>query len=482
MQRSLFLFLFMFAICSLTTQAQDTTHTERKKVRYLKRLEKKNERYVQHLEKKTRKLLVSLSAKESKLIASADSTHRDSSITKNNFTSLSNSFDKGYSELGRSPQTINSSALTLGNVPEKLDARIQSYLKQQITTSAYLNDTSCSTCKKLKKEEAKAQKVLSETSKKLEYLKSIQDKIKQRQNMLQGYFGDMPQYASQLEGMEKNCFYFTQGMNGFTSIFTSSAAGVENSMMQNLNMSKGFANFSSSLKIAQIPGMGLNSGAAPNLNGYQTIPQVQSMLPQNAQGISVDQKNALVQNMQNSMTKFSSMRLKHPEIGAFKDKPKFKVNPFKGLPLRQRLVFGKEFQMHPRTAFTPVTMDIGATLGFKLTARVTPLIGVAYKLGMGQAIQNMQLSAQGIIVRGGFDTKLIYGFSLRCLYEETLKTNLIYINEKQSKTPEPSFIIGLMNKISIGKKASSTFMLGYDFLYMSHYPVASPWVVRIGFQ
>jgi hypothetical protein len=476
------LLCFLVIIPAPIVRAQDTTHTESKKVRYLRKLEKKNERYVKVQEKKTRKLLASLSAKEKKLLHSADSLPMDSTIRKGSFSTIGDQFGKDYSAYSQKINAAQAPVLRLNTIPANMNAGVQNYLKRQVTTSAFLNDTTCKTCGKLKKEEAKAQQNLSKTSQKLEYIQGVQDQIKKRQETLQGYFGPMPQYASQLQGIGKSCFYFNQGMSGFSSIFTSPAAGVENSMMQSLSFNKSYATFAENLKTSQIPGLDASSFTSPDLKGYQTRVQVQALLPQNTPGITAEQKSTLISNMQTSLSKFQSLRDKNPSIACLKDKPNFKPNPYKSLPLRQRITFGKDFQMHPRSKYYPVTADIGINLGFKLTARFSPIVGAAYKLGLGPALQNMSLSDQGIVLRGGLDGKLCYGFSLQGLFEETIRTNLVQVNETLSKRVEPALILGLVNKVKIGKKTSSSFMFGYDFLYNKHTPVTSPWVIRIGFQ
>ena len=462
--------------------AQDTIHSEGKKVRYLKRLEKKNEHYVKIQEKKTRKLLADLCSKEKKLFSIPDSGRSDSSIRKNSFADMSSELNRDYSLLSEKATKSASPAPGISTIPANLDAGVRNYISRQITTTAYLNDTSCKTCASLKKEDAKARQILAKTEQKLEYLKSVQDKIKKRQDMLQGYFGTMPQYAGRLKEIEKSCFYFNQGMSGFSSMFTNPAAGVENNILKSLAFNKSYASFAAGMKLPPVPGFDAGSLTTPDLKGYQTREQVQALLPQNTAGISPEKKAALISNMQNSLTKFQGLRDKNPSVSALKDKPHFKPNPYRGLPLRQRIVFSKDFQIHARTNYYPVTADLGANLGFKLTERFSPLAGIAFKAGLGQTLQKPEFSNEGITIRSGVDAKLCYGFSLQGLFEETWRTHVVQVNESLSRSPEPAFILALVSKAKLGKKGSSSFMFGYDFLYNRHVPVTSPWVMRIGFQ
>jgi hypothetical protein len=227
----------------------------------------------------------------------------------------------------------------------------------------------------------------------------------------------------------------------------------------------------------------LSTGAVPDMSGYQTKAQVQAMLPQNAPGIAADVKTQLLSNMQSSFTKFTALRDVKPELSMLKDKPDFKVNPYKGMPLRKRLVPGYTFQPQVKKLNEPFMIDLGVTLGFKLTERFTPMIGGSTKTGLGKDIHHLAFTYQGILAKAGFDTRLFYGFSIQTWYEvgwRPLPDKLM--TDRLPHYPEPSLIAGICNTYKISKKINGTLMIGYDFFYKKHTPYTSPWVIRMGWQ
>jgi DNA-binding protein H-NS len=477
----------LFSIISFISFSQEAI-SERRKVRYLKKIERKNDRYVKQQEKKTHKLLANLSAKEEALYKTLDSTKVDSALVKNSFSKIEERFAKEditpEAALAKLSQPVSiDKSISINNIPENLNGDIKDYLKQQITTSAFLADTNCTTCKKLKEQTAKAKQNIEKTSEKLDRLKSVQDDIKKHQETLKSYGVTTPELAGKLKDIDKSCYYYTQGVNGFKDMYTNPAKGIESSMLKNLSFNKDFKIFQTQFTALPFSTSGLTGNAMPDMTGYQTKAQVQAMLPQNAQGISADAKAQLINNMQSGLMKFTELRDEKPDLSMLKDKPKFKMNPFKGIPLRKRLVPGFTFQPQVKKLNEPFVIDLGATLGFKLTERLTPMVGVTTKTGFGKDIHQLAFSYEGIVAKAGLDTKLCYGFSFQAWYEATWRPYSAYIAEGHlGNYPQPSLIAGICNTYKISKKVNGTFMIGYDFFYTKHTPYTSPWVIRLGWQ
>jgi hypothetical protein len=483
------LVLFLFLLIAGFQAFSQSSVSERKKVRYLKKLERKNDRYVKQQEKKTHKLLADLSAKERALYDSIDSTKMDSTLIKNNFSKIEDRFAKedispeAVMTMLSHPVSIDKS-IWVNNIPENLSGDIKDYLKQQITTAAFLADTNCATCEKLKDQTAKTKQNIAKTSAKLDRLKAVQEDIKKHQETLKNFGVSTPELADKLKDIDKSCYYYTQGQNGFKDLFTNPAKGIESSMLKNLSFNRDFKIFQTQFTTLPFPTSALSGSAMPDLTGYQTKAQVQAMLPQNAPGINADVKAQLINNMQSGLTKFTELRDEKPELSMLKDKPNFKVNPFKGIPLRKRLVPGFTFQPEIKKLNEPFIIDLGATLGFKLTERLTPMIGVTTKTGLGKDIHHLAFSYEGVVVKAGLDTKLCYGFSFQGWYEATWKPYPAYLRAEDHPVnyPQPSLIAGICNTYKISKKVNGTFMIGYDFFYNKHTPYTSPWVIRLGWQ
>jgi hypothetical protein len=479
---------FLFLFLGLLGIAQERPISEKKKLRYLRKIERKNDRYAKQQEKKTHRLLSSLSEKEKALYEQIDSTKKDTTFMKNSFSKIEeqlskeeNSPEQVLSKLSQ-PVSIGASIST-ASIAENLTGGVKDYLMQQLTTASFLEDTTCTTCVKLKKQAAKAKENIAKTSEKLEKLKAAQENIKKRQETLKAYGVSTPELAGKIKEIDKSCFYYNQGMNGFKDLYTSPTKGIESSLLKQLSFSKDFKLFQGQFNALPISVPAFSGATAPDMTGYQTKAQVQAMLPQNAQGISPDVKSQLIANMQNGLQQFNQLREEQPDLTMFKEKPDFKVNPYKGLPLRKRLVPGYTFQPQVKKINEPFTIDIGATLGFKLVERLTPMIGASTKVGFGKDIRHIAFSYEGVVARAGFDTKLIYGFSFQGWYEATWKANrYLSAEDKMSNSPEPSLIAGICNTYKISKTLKGTFMVGYDFFYNKHSPHTSPWVIRMGWQ
>jgi hypothetical protein len=463
--------------------------SQRRKMRYLKRIERKNDRYVKQQEKKTHKLLANLTKKEQALYEGIDSSKLDSSLVKGNFSKIEKHFSElDYQDPGTllnkasKPNALQTSLSTAG-ISEKLSGDLKDYLRRQLLTSSFLSDSSCSNCGKLKEQAAKAKQNIATTSQKLERLKSVEADIKKHQETLKSYGVNMPEWTSKLKAINKDCYYHTQGLKGFEDLYTNPAKGIESSLLKKLSFSKDFKLFQTNFNALPVSMPALSGAVAPDMTGYQTKVQVQAMLPQNAAGITPEIKSQLLSNLQSSITKFTELRDEKPDVSMLKDKPDFKVNPYKGLPLRKRFVPGFTFQPQLKKLNEPITIDLGATLGFKLTKQLTPMIGGSTKLGLGKDIHHLAFSYQGVVAKAGFDTKLIYGFSVQGWYESTWRPLPDqFSGDKMPNYPEPSFIAGICNTYKISKKVNGTLMIGYDFFYEKHTPVRTPWVIRMGWQ
>jgi predicted nucleic acid-binding Zn-ribbon protein len=474
-----------FVLIGATTYAQKNSISERKKLRYLRKIERKNDQYVKKQERMTKKLLTNLSNKERSFLSTSDSLRPDSSLVKNSFSKIADRLDE---ELAKPEETVTKLSQPFNlqksiTISENLGGDVKDYLNKQLLTTSYLTDSSCVTCQKLKNHSQKAKHRIEKTSKKLERLREVQADIQKQQETLKSYGVKTPELAGKIKEIDKSCYYYKQGMNGFKDLYTSPAKGIESSLLKKLSFSKDFKLFQKSFNALPVSLPALSGAVAPDMTGYQTKAQVQAMLPQNAAGITPEVKSQLLSNLQSSLTKFTELRDEKPDLSMLKDQPDFKINPYKGMPLQKRLVPSFTFQPQLKKLNEPITIDLGATLGFKLTERLTPMIGASTKLGLGNDIHHLAFSYQGVVAKAGVDAKLIYGFSMQGWYEATWRPlpGQLY-RDQIPNYPEPSLIAGVCNTYKISKKVNGTLMIGYDFFYKKHTPVRTPWVIRMGWQ
>lgn len=469
--------------------SQENAISNNKKMRYLRKIERKNDRFVRKQEKETQRVLSKLSKQENTLYGDADSIKLDSTFVKTNFLALKQRFSQALDKdpevllTGLSKPVFKSKIISVSSISENLSGDIKDYLSEQLTVSSFFSDSACATCTELKAQSEKTKQNITKTSEKLERIKSIQAQIRKHQETLKNYGVKTSEWTSKIKGIEKTSYYYNQGINGFKDMYTNPTKGIESSLLKKLSFSKDFKLFQNQLNTLASNIPSLATGSMPNMSGYQTKVQVQAMLPQNASGITQDMKTQLLANMQNALTQFTELKEQKPDLSMLKDKPDFKVNPYKGLPLKKRLVPGFTFQPQIKKLNEPFITDLGATLGFKLTQRLTPMIGLSTKVGLGKDIYHIAFTYQGIVAKAGFDSKLVYGFSIQSWYEATWRPLPGQVTiDHIPNYPQPSLIIGICNTYRISKKVNGTFLIGYNFFYNKQIPYSSPWVLRMGWQ
>ena len=194
MHKFIFLVFSCVLILNIHGYSQATRISENKKNRYLKKIEKKNTRYVKQEEKKLRKLLTTLSSKEKKL-PRIDSIAINKNVSTNTFSKINERLNN-YCNPPEKLTNTSTQQLSPNAISPTIDAEIKNYLRQQIATSHFLNDTTCKTCEKLKKQTTKTQITIAATSQQLERLKVIENDIKKHQETLKNYYANTPELSS----------------------------------------------------------------------------------------------------------------------------------------------------------------------------------------------------------------------------------------------------------------------------------------------
>lgn len=122
-----------FMLLCIQLKAHEPSISERKKIRYLQKIERKNQRFVKNQEQKTVKILETLSAKEKALYNKMDSISIDSSVIKNGFSKIEESFTKSIDDpesiLGKSSQ-LESFQKTISISTDNLTGDIKNYLSR----------------------------------------------------------------------------------------------------------------------------------------------------------------------------------------------------------------------------------------------------------------------------------------------------------------------------------------------------------------
>lgn len=113
-----------------------------------------------------------------------DSTKWDSSLVKTSYSVLQQHFSKVsdkepevlLTELSK--PVFTSPTTQVNSISDNLSGELKDYLKQQLTFSTYLADSSCRSCAKLKTQTEKVQQNISKHPPRLERLRNIQADMK----------------------------------------------------------------------------------------------------------------------------------------------------------------------------------------------------------------------------------------------------------------------------------------------------------------
>ncbi len=159
----------------------------------------------------------------------------------------------------------------------------------------------------------------------------------------------------------------------------------------------------------------------------------------------------------------------------------------------QRLQFGFNTQSQSNNALLPSIADVAITLGYKINNNLTAGTGTAFKLGMGNGINDIRFTFQGLGLRSFVEGKLptllpVVGENLYLSanyefnYLPTVNQAIALSNLKINwNNWQPSGLIGLTKKIKAGKKTLRTQIL-YNLNYKQQIPLTSPIFFRVGWE
>ncbi|WP_316835063.1 hypothetical protein [Pedobacter nutrimenti] len=344
----------------------------------------------------------------------------------------------------------------------------------------------------------------------------IDDLIKQRTGNLEQLA--VGQNISGLQSIQKNVYYAQEKMKAFKKL----ADDPDEAEEEALEYLQGTEGFSQYLNGNQDAFGGLsNNATAEDLQrmGYQTKSQVNAMLQQKLGNNLSAVQQQMAQQVQDYSEKLNEItgkvseakkgiaeakqtineakqtkdKLKHIE------KPAFQKNPERGKPVSQRLETQYNFQTSRAGTdeLRPAMLELGASVAFKHTPRLSYGIGISLSTGLGRNWQNIRLTYEGVSARAFADWKALYGFSLQAGYERTFRpADRPYLPEHQNNpTPtqppannalkdafggqQQAAYVGIMKRYRINSKVSGTFLIGYNCLWQQE-ALRSPFLIRFG--
>ncbi len=331
---------------------------------------------------------------------------------------------------------------------------------------------------------------------------NIGNLITQRTNTLKNIQAQNKGKVGGFTGIDKRVFYTKQKIKAFKSI-SEEPSKAEEAAYEILQGHAGFEEQLASMNNQGMQSLAAKGASASELEkmGYQTKKQMQAQMQQkfgnNLSGVQ-QQMSSQITDYQEKIkdgkgaivaikeTKQTAKQIRHI------DKPTFKVNPMRGMPLRQRIEQQYNWQM-TRASIDgkPAMFQLAATAGFKHSPKLTYGAGISTSIGLGRNWNNIRFSFEGIGIRTFAEWQIIYGIGAYAGYERMYKRAAFITdtpipvydrkeNEHNTKQYAEAVLIGLTKRYRINEKLNGSLHVLYD-IWWKEKGLNSPIQTRLSF-
>jgi len=302
-----------------------------------------------------------------------------------------------------------------------------------------------------------------------------------------------------LKGIEKQVFYAKAKMKVFKDI-SDEPSKAEDLALEALQGQQGFEQSLQQSDPNSMASLAAKGATAADLEkmGYQTKQQVTKALQQkygNNLGGLKENVGKQIKDYQDQLKKIqntkNTVKQTKTSLSKFKsfNRPEFKVNPMRGLPLWRRIEKQLNWQTSRATLDgKPALFQVSAMAGFKHTPKLSYGIGIATSIGLGQNWNNVKLSFEGVGLRTYANWQLIYGIGAYAGYERMYKQAAFIDNKSTAQETLPtlhekrlyseSVLLGLTKSYSINDKWNGSMQVLYD-VWWKEKGLRSPIVIRI---
>jgi hypothetical protein len=326
---------------------------------------------------------------------------------------------------------------------------------------------------------------------KMQNADQITQYIRQRKEQIKQYLLQStnlpPGIAAAYNDYNKDLYYYRQQMEEYKAELNDPDKLTQHALSL-LDKLPAFQEFmkNNSMLASLFPTPG-NMGTPLALTGLQTRTQVAQMLQTQLSSGSGAQA-AFSQGVEDAQSQLSRLKDRISSYGAGGgdvDIPNFKPNDERTKTFFQRLEYGTNLQTLSATPNTPVTTDIGLSLGYKLSGNNTIGVGASYKLGMGADLSHVSFSNQGAGLRSFVDIHLNKTFyasgGMEYNYQQLIYTQNTFNNLNYW---QPSGLIGVSKIVSINTKffKKTKIQVLWDFLSYQQIPKTQPFKFRVGYN
>lgn len=342
---------------------------------------------------------------------------------------------------------------------------------------------------------------------KLNTIAVIQNFIQQRQQLLTGVLGKLPQYTGNLQQLSKTGYYYSAQITTYKNTLKDPAA-IERKMLDQINTSAVFQDLLqhngqlaglfvprtafARLPLTSNPVTGLPARAqlqqyfrehAPTLTDT-TDPVAQLTKKFTAAGSQLQQTGGAPGG-----TAAPGLSMLPPGAPALPSStstiPATTTTPNtqKTKTFGQRLQYGIDLQFGQAVSYLPATSNFGLKLGYKLNDKLTAGIGVDYLFGMGTGWKDLHFTNQGVGLRSYATWQIKKGWNIQGGAEANYMSAFTSIRQLRGLQQwQTSALLGLSKQYRVSRKISGNVQVLYDFLYQQHLPTTQPILFRLGYD
>ena len=444
--------------------------------RYLDKVNDQTSRLDNQLTQQSGKYIQEVASEENKLKARLQKV--DSSAARSLFGDVTTR----YQQLQTGLLQNNGSLLRTGPLQymPSLDSLKNTLLFLQ-TNKGKLNNFTTLQAQNLSAAIAKVQS-LQDKLNAVDNLKTWMDQRKQYLTQQLGQFG----MVKDLSGMNSKVAYYKQQVNDLKASFNDPSK-IRQQAVNVLSQLPAYKNFISQHSyLASLFGQPETYNLTDSsMKGLQTRAVVQKMIQDKISTGGPNAEAQVGQQVQLGVSTLSQLKGKLTQLGNSNNPQDpssgFQPNSQKTKSLWKRLEYGANLQFEPSSGFLPTICDIGLSLGYKLNNRATIGVGAAYKMGLGDGIQQIRISNQGVSLRSYIDWQLKKSLYLSGGYEQNYLSEFQSIGQLRVLSAwQQSGLIGLSRKYQISDKVKGQLQLLFDFLSYNQVPRAQPIVFRTG--
>jgi len=276
--------------------------------------------------------------------------------------------------------------------------------------------------------------------------------LKERKQYLKDQLGKLG-FGKELKKLNKEAYYYSAQVQEYKQFLKdhkkAEKKGIE--LLSKTQLFKDFMGKNSMLaSVFRMPSSDPAAlGSQANLAGLQTRAQVNSLIQQQIAAGGPNAQGQLRQNLQEAQGKLKELKGKFDQLGnngsRELDMPeRFKPNNQRTKNFWRRIELGANMQSQKSNGYFPVTSDIGLSAGYKLNDKNVIGLGISYKMGWGESIQNIKITHQGIGLRSFIEWKLKGSFWVAGGYELNFRNEIQHIEQLKDRSSwQASGLIGL---------------------------------------